>query len=547
VALSTSDRVDEQPIYALQALGEALRQWPEHEAAGQVVLEMAARHTPNDFWIHCVLSELNLLPQKPNSAEALRHASMAVALRPHVPSAHVLLGRAFRGTGRGVEALEEVREAIRLDPNHATAHNELGRTLFELADYSGAAASYRQAYQIYPQFAEAHNNLGVALIYLDNVPEAISAFRRATDLRPNYATAWNHLGMALRSTGDLSGGLAAHRQALHSDPSRYVSHLHLGNVLVDLGQLREGEAALRAANKLNPEDAEVHVGIGLALREQGRNLEVRAAFERALQLDPKLLRVHSEYGRLLQRMGWLEHAAGQFQLALAGTPDDPQTHCDLARVFKQQGKFAASLASFRRGQEIGSQVAGWDQPSALWIQECEQLIAIECRLPIEMRESDYPLAAIDCLAMADVCRLLKRGDDAYQLYRRAFELAPSLANDLVGEHRFHAACAALMIRSAPGGTIAADGDFSRRRAQARRWLREELVSRLKAARTAKRVELGSLLVGLSVWLTHPSLEGVRTPGERRDVALDEREAWELFWEEVRRGIDELQISLLDDC
>ena len=82
-----------------------------------------------------------------------------MALAPHWPNGHALLGAMLVRKKEYAEAAECFRTTIELDPLRISAHNELARLLLLQGDRAGAAAEIQAAIKINPDDPFARRNL----------------------------------------------------------------------------------------------------------------------------------------------------------------------------------------------------------------------------------------------------------------------------------------------------------------------------------------------------------------------------------------------------
>ncbi len=101
---------------------------------------------------------------KNREPEAEELARRAIALRPRLPMAYVLLGNVIAQTGRIAEAVEWHTKAAELRPDDFDAHVNLAACLQNLRRNDEAIASYRRAIEIRPDNAAAHYRLSLALL-----------------------------------------------------------------------------------------------------------------------------------------------------------------------------------------------------------------------------------------------------------------------------------------------------------------------------------------------------------------------------------------------
>jgi tetratricopeptide (TPR) repeat protein len=197
-ALAKSARITELPARALTQLAQQLRPPQAVE-----LLRRAQRHYPADFWVNHNLGRVLLEEVKPpETEEAVRFLTAAVALRPESPGVHYNLGHALVGKGRWDEAISSYKKAIVLDPKDADAYFSLGRALKNKGELDDAIASYQKAINFDPENAAVHTNLGLALQGKDRWNDAMACHKKAVDLDPENAWAHNNLADILANAAD---------------------------------------------------------------------------------------------------------------------------------------------------------------------------------------------------------------------------------------------------------------------------------------------------------------------------------------------------------
>src|SRR5262249_11346445 len=144
---------------------------------------------------------------------------------------------------------------------------------------------------------------------------------------------------------------------------------------------------------------------------------------------------------------------------------------------RRQGQFRAALEALKRGHELGSQRPGWSEPSARWVRECEQLVALDEKLPALLKGEAQPADAPERLALAALCLRYKHCNGAAaRFYADAFADQPTLADDPRSGHRYNAACAAALAALGKGQDADRLDDAERAalRHQAHAWLAADL-------------------------------------------------------------------------
>src|SRR5262249_24590972 len=152
-----------------------------------------------------------------------------------------------------------------------------------------------------------------------------------------------------------------------------------------------------------------------------------------------------------------------FRKAIKIAPEHALAWCNLAHVLRQQEKYKEALPAMRRGHELGSRQSGWSHPSAYWVLETQQWIALDEKLAAWQRGKGSGGSPREQLALAEFCQTNKhRYAAAARFYAGAFAVQPKLAEHFPANARYNAACAA--ARAANGeGKDAADLDQPERR------------------------------------------------------------------------------------
>jgi serine/threonine-protein kinase len=499
------------------------------------LLRRAWRQYPGDFWVNEILGLVVKDTEPQRWAEAVRHLTAAVALRPNSPGAHLNLGRALEAGGQLDEAITCFHQAIALDPNYAAAHNNLGMALYAKGRLDEAIARYRKAIALDPNYAPAHNNLGKALADQGEVDEAIARYRQAIALDPKYALAHVNLGLALAGKGRLDEAIACYRRAIALDPKFVGAYYSLAGPLYAKGRVDEAIAYCRQAIALDPKNARAHVNLGMALAGKGQGDEAVACFRRAVELAPMFAPAHFHLGRALYGKGRVDEAIACYRRAIATDPKFAEAHCNLGGALLGKGDFRAALASNRTGHALGSRRKDWRYPSAAWVKASERLVQLDDLLPAIGKGKARPAGPAECLELAAFCRSLKRRPAAaVRFYTEAFTAQPNLAADLRAAHRYHAAQAAALAGCGTGRDVPKPDtrERARLRAQALDWLRADLTAwqkLLPKAPDKTRVALGQELQHRQ---QDPDLTGVRDQAALAKLPEAERKEWAKFWDDV---------------
>jgi tetratricopeptide (TPR) repeat protein len=564
--MADDPHVAELPLASLIFLTGALDNMDAPERA-VALLSDARQRSPRDFWVNFELAGALYHVSQPGeavryftAAQALRPDSVAVLtnlgsalatqkrwaeaeavlreairLRPDFPQAHISLGHLLSDQKKWPEAEAEDREAVRLNPDFPQAHYNLGNFLASQKKWPEAEAAYRQAIRLNRDFTEAHYSLANLLASQKKWPEAEAVLREAIRLNPDDAYAYNNLGKLLYDQKKWPEAEAAYRQAIRLKPDEAYPHNNLANLLSDQKKWPEAEAELREAIRLKPDYSEAQYNLGLLFAAQKKWPEAEAAYRQAIRLKPDHPDPHHALGSLLASQKKWPEAEAAYRQAIRLEPDFALAHCYLGRVLGEQERYAESLAALRRGHELGSKQPGWPNPSARWVREAEQLVALDAKLPKVLSGEVQPAGAGERIALAQLCQIhKKRYAAAVRLYAAAFAEQPRLADDLGAGRRYDAACAAALAGCGQGEDAADldDHERARLRQQALDWLRADLATWRQLFEKDPDTVRPVLVQRMRQSLADKDFAGVRGPEALARLPQLERQAWRTLWEDV---------------
>jgi serine/threonine-protein kinase len=492
--LAETALAEEPSAQLLVALAERLL----HAGADAVpFLRRVQRERPGDFWANFGLGVV-LLGKNPG--ESVRYLQAAVALRPRTAVVHDSLGVALLGADRPDEAIEHFQQALHIDPGFANAHNNLGFLLGARGRLDEAIAHYRRALRSNPLQAEVHCNLGGALIKQGRHDEALEHVQQAIRIAPRLPQAHGHLCTLLKARGGPQAVIAHYRQVLSTDPKLAPAHAYLGIALGEAGQMDEAIDRLREALRLDSKLTAAHHNLGLALTSRGQYDEAVKHLQQAVTLNPRIFQAHVVLGQVLLNLGRLREARDATRRGLDLHPPDHPQRPTVVRELKY----------------------------------CEDLLALEARLPALLRGEDRPGDTGERLRFAEVCRVKKRYIDAARLFEKAFADKPPLPADLQATLSYNAARAAALAGCGQGedGNKLSTEERARWRRQARAWLQAALAvsaGKLDGGTAADRARVKTRLTR---WQADPDLAGVREPRALDSLSAEERAEWLALWKEV---------------
>ena len=111
----------------------------------------------------------------------------ALALSPHLASAHGVLGTVATYTGRPKQGLASFATFIRLDPTHpsmALRLQQVAAALYLSGDHEAAVAAGKRVIRSYPEFPQVYRWLAASLVQLGRTAEAKATVAKAIAIAP---------------------------------------------------------------------------------------------------------------------------------------------------------------------------------------------------------------------------------------------------------------------------------------------------------------------------------------------------------------------------
>ena len=389
----------------------------------------------------------------------------------------------------------------------------------------------RRAVIFHPQDFWLHFELGHA----DNDSLLqIGAFRAALSIRPDSPYSYYALGVTHYNHGERVEALDCYRKAIELDDKYAAAHGNLGLVLSDLGRLDEALVHYGRAIELDPLQVSALINLGSAQQAQNKLLEAVDLYRRALEIDPTNAAAHINLGTALRAEGQLDKAIDRFRRAISIAPGNPYAWCNLGNTLRQQGKFNEALQALQRGHELGSRAKAWTHPSAQWVSETQQLVALDEKLDGFVTGTQQPADAQENLALGALCVTYRqRFVSASRFYAACFAAEPKLTADLQAGHRYNAACAAALASAGKGieaGKLSAS-DRAGFRKQAFDWLQADLAAWTTAVNQDSKSVTAAVGM-LQHWQTDADLADVRNESNLADFPPEEQATWRQFWSSV---------------
>jgi tetratricopeptide (TPR) repeat protein/tRNA A-37 threonylcarbamoyl transferase component Bud32 len=343
---ATKERADLPPP-TLVLCGEVLETVGHLKEAIQL-LRAAQQKYPGDFWINHNLAFYLATRNPPDTDEAIRFYTAALALRWRSPAVHYHLGLALIDKGLVDDAVAAFKAALRLQKDYPLAHFGLGRALAVKGDVDGAIKELETALRLKKDFPEAYNGLGIVLCdHKSDYDGAIRAFETALRLKKDFPEAQVSLGYALYKKGDLDGAIQAYQAALRLKKDFPQAHNNLGDALRNKGDLQGAIKAYQEALRLQKDYPEAHLGLGLTLKSNGDLPGAIKAYQEALRLKKDYPEAHYNLGNAMIQYGKVDEAVKAYQAALRLKKDFPEAQGNLGNALANKGDLDGAIAAFK--------------------------------------------------------------------------------------------------------------------------------------------------------------------------------------------------------
>ncbi len=294
----------------------------------------------------------------------------------------------------------------------------------------------------------------------------------------------------------------------------------------DAGAIERYKAALA----IRPGAVAVLSNLGAALANQRRFEESLESLAHALRLETGSATLHLNYATALAM-------ASQFELAvehaLQATQLDPQlsnAHAALANSLWRVGRYEEALDAARRSLELGVEHESMRNYIAWVAKDCERRISLRSRLSGIIDGSDGPSNPEEAAEFAAIFEHMGRDALAAELFVRAFDADPKLAEDRRSGRRMFAARAAAKIGC--DEVAGAEFDEAQRaewRARAREWLLADLEQWTAEAEGADSVLRYELKRRVLLLLEAPKLAGLRDESALALFGAEERRECVAVW------------------
>ncbi len=440
--------------------------------------------------------------------------------------------------------------------------------------------------------AVSFNNIGVLLRSAGKPADALKAFgsalalqQKLADSNPgtpefqrNLARSHGNIGSLLADSGDPAQALEAHQKALaifqnlaDSNPTvtellfdLATSNTDIGNMLNAVGKPEEALKAYQSAllirrnladanptvPKFTSDLAMSHYAIANLLGAAGKPAQSFKAHELALVIRQKLALEHPESADFASNLG-----ASLNNLA---TIDLSARRFDQARVRLQQAVKSQRMAlasnpanaTYRQYldnhlvnlitalRELGQSASAAEaQRELVQIRDSDPAFAaLDARLRAILKGTEQPRDEADRLSLAQRAYSKTLYATAARLWTEALEANPSLGDDRRAQHRYNAACAAVLACTGNGNGDPPPSDASKveLRQQALDWLNTEVAAWSRILESGAPQYRPYVAETLKHWQEDPDLAGIRDDATLAPLPEKERAVLKQLWTGVDR-------------
>ncbi len=307
--------------------------------------------------------------------------------QPNWALAHLDLGLALGGNGRGQEAIDALRRAVALKPDLPQAWRALGDHLMAAGDFAAADAAYanhvrhstRDPRLLNAAIALVENRIPEAesLLreHLKQVPTDVAAIRmfaevavrlgrnedaqnllvRCLELAPSFDAARQNYALVLHRSNQPEQALVEIERLLATAPA-HPGYRNLKAVV--LCRIGDYEPAIHIYADLlehYPGNPKVWMSYGHALKTAGHGDRAIAAYRRSLELEPSFGEVWWSLANLKTfRFSAAELATMRQQLARAGLSDDDRLHLEFAigKALEDAGEYEPSFQHYAQANAL---------------------------------------------------------------------------------------------------------------------------------------------------------------------------------------------------
>lgn len=479
--------------------------------------------------------------------KAIRAYLKAIACDPKYAYAHYNLGNTWAAKGDMDNAIRHYLKAVDLEPDNVKFQTNLGATYSDQGKVDKAIHHLLKAVEIDPQSQEAHSGLCNAYRIKGNGAKAIEHGIKSIALAPKNHKARTNLGNAYKANRESNKAIQSYLQALALNPKDAKAHSGLGDVHSALGNLDKTIFHYSQVIALEPGMASAHYDLGNPYRVKGEVEKSLSEYHKVVKLDPKHAMAHTRLGLIYKNlralddtidknMRALDKAIQHFRKAIEADPKTIVAYGALGETLLKRGKFTEAKEVTQTCLDLLSKDSPHRPVVEQQLERCTLKMFAENRLSQFDKQERKLTDPFEMILLALLCQepYKQRYLQATGLYQKAFRVKPSLEEDLDREHRYNAACAAVLTSAGRGKDTLGVKEDQRvgLRKQSLKWLQADLAAYEKIV-GANPKSHQAIQSRLRFWQKDHALASVRDPEALEKLPKAEKDAWKKLWDNHR--------------
>ncbi len=329
--------------------------------------------------------------------------------------------------------------------------------------------------------------------------------------------------------------------ALGIRPASVTARVVLNFALLANRNFEEAEAVCREAVRLKPDDCVTHGALANSLRWQGKHDEAAREIHEAIRLNPNDAGSHGQLATLLRDQLKFDESLPEYREAIRLKPNYFGIYLDYAHALRRKTDYQGALDVIRKAQSMSSRPIYDLYHPPEWFAKIESLAALAERLPKILTGEDRPKDMTERLDVAQMCTDKGLKAAALRFWTEALKEDPKLGEDRKPQHRYNAACMALLVASGQSKDATALNDMAKAelRRRAFDWLRAELAAWNKLFESGSAEDRSQVLTVLRWWPRDVDLVSIREALALAKLPEGERKDWESLWKDydalMRKG------------
>ena len=284
----------------------------------------------------------------------------ALAKRPYLYKANLVLGDVLAATGEFDEALQILDILMKQEPENPIAFFRSGLLSMAVGDLSHALETFVKARAIDPKLMDVFGAM-VRCHAMNKAPEKALALCRdqlkvIDDSPASVSVVYGLMGGLYIRAGDWVQAEKAYTLSIEHDPNATKSYYGLVAVYQRLGNTEKVVAQLREMAKHNPDDPMPHVVLGIMHEGAGEIGNAKVSYRKALDIKQDNVAAANNLAYILADANEkIDEALELARTARARVTDDPNVMDTLGLVYYKKGLYESAISEFKGSLE---QLAG---------------------------------------------------------------------------------------------------------------------------------------------------------------------------------------------